>query len=71
MKVDWYMAARCAMRNKRKRIGEIAAAMEAEQPDLPSPRTLAESVRDLRRADDGDPFNAGFNTALDDILEIV
>lgn len=35
--VNWERAAMCALRNKKKSLPEIAAAMAAEQPDIPSP----------------------------------
>jgi len=39
-KIDWYKAARCAMRNKKKSLAEIAAAMADEQPDVAAPTNV-------------------------------
>lgn len=43
MTVDWYKAAQCAMRNKNKSLPEIAAAMEAEQPEESPPEMQGKS----------------------------
>lgn len=34
-------------------------------------KTIPERLRELRRTDDGDPFNAGFNAALDNVADIL